>query len=145
MSNAAKKPHPLRPKLSADGQTEMIVNEMMLLRSFPDHIQAEEFRRNIEYAKAKLPALHAHAEIIVAGKLAEDGRLRTHPEECRRCQGTGMLSYLGRMRFCGCPAGDRVSRTEVLPDPPPRLTTVPKPLSDRQQLKQLRSLFEGPE
>lgn len=143
MSHAAAKNPRSRPKLNATEQTEMIVNEMLLLRAFPNHEQAPEFIRNLHWAEENLPALHAHAEILVAGKLAEEGRIRAHPEECRRCQGTGMLSYLGRVRFCGCPAGDLASQTEVLPDPSPaRPALVPKPMSERHQLEQLRSLFK---
>lgn len=141
--NTAKHPRPIRPKLSEPERTDMIVNEMLLLRAFPNHDQAEEFRRNIAYAKAKLPALHAHAEMLVREKMAAEDHLLEHPEDCRRCAGTGRFLYQGRYRFCGCPAGDRAAKTEVLPEPEPaRLEVVPKPLNARQQLQQLRSLFD---
>lgn len=144
MSATAKHPRAMRPKFTAPEQTELIANEMLLLRLFPDHMQVEEFRHNVEWARLHLPALHAHAEIIVGKKLAEDGRLASHPEECPRCEGAGIFEYLGRMRFCGCPAGELASRTQTLPDPPPpHLAVTPKPLSPRKQLEQLRSLFEG--
>jgi hypothetical protein len=133
-----------RPKFSAAEQTEMIVNEMLLLRLFPNHVQAEEFAGNIERAKGKVPALHAHAEILVRQMTAAEDRLLSHPEQCSRCHGAGIFSYFGRMRFCGCPVGDRVMKTEILPDPaPPHGVVTSRPLSARKQMEQLHSIFEG--
>jgi hypothetical protein len=141
--SALKQPHQLkRPKLSAAEQVQMIVNEMILLETFPDHVQAEEFRRNINYAKTKLPALYEQAEELVRARTAEEGRLRVHPEECTRCKGTGVHNHQGHMRFCGCPAGDIAMKTKVLSDSqPPRLASTPKPMAEKRQLQQLRSLF----
>ena len=111
MTNKATVIH--RPKFSLSDQTELILNEMLLLHTFPNHVQAGEFAANLEKAKLKVPALYAHAEIIFQKRTAEDGRLRVHPEECRQCKGTGVLSSQGRMRFCGCPAGEQRIKSGV--------------------------------
>jgi hypothetical protein len=142
--SALPKPRTAKPNFTPSERTEIIVNEMLLLRQFPNHVQSEEFRRNVEYARQKLPALHAHAEILVRRQMAAEDHLLSHPEQCSRCGGAGIFSYFGRMRFCGCPVGDRAMKTEVLPDPEPaRQAVTRKPLSPRKQLEQIHSIFDG--
>lgn len=139
--SAVRKPRTMpRPKLSDDEKTEMIVNEMILLASFPKHEQVAEFRRNIEWAKQNIPAQFAHAEILFNERQEREKRLKANPAECSRCHGAGLQEFHGLKRFCGCPAGDRAMRTSFLPTPqPPKLAEVGPKKSDRQLLAEVAS------
>jgi hypothetical protein len=44
---------------------EFVATSLRLLREIPNHVQAAEFRREVETVKRECPELHAAAEIMV--------------------------------------------------------------------------------
>ncbi len=100
----------------ADAIIENLAVVVRLLREFPDHIQAPEWRVEIAVARKESPELLAMAELIVAKENEVRDALREHPENCSRCHGTGYYRWARANHggFCSCPVGEALERNRTL-------------------------------
>lgn len=107
---------PIYSETHADVAIENLAVVVRLLREFPDHIQAPDWRLEIAAARQGGPALLALAELIVAKENEARDALREHPENCERCHGSGHYRWARANHggFCSCPMGEALERNRTL-------------------------------
>ena len=93
---------------------ELILDPIRLLRCFPDHIQAPEWKREIEAVRKTTPEAYFHAKLIVSQEFANEDVLREHPEHCLRCAGELVYVWRGRTVRCSCPTAEAKDRNRSM-------------------------------
>ncbi len=95
-------------------EIEKLYDAMKLLREFPDHIQAGQWRTEIANAKQNRMDVYYSARILITRENENRDELRAHPHQCSLCRGTGQRAAGARTILCSCPLAEAVSRGRTL-------------------------------